>query len=102
MRRDGACRVFGKISESELKKMHDDFVVACCGKVKKGAPYSARPNSFDEIRAKHPNAYRPWSQEQDEELKKLFTSGRSTKDLMEKFGRKKGGITARLEKLGLR
>jgi len=97
-----AVQVFGKISESELKKMHDDFVVACGGKVKKGAPSTARPNSFAEIRTKHPNAYRPWSEEQDEELKKLFTSGRSTKDLMEKFGRKKGGITARLEKLGLR
>ncbi len=29
--------VFGKISEAELKKMHDNFVMACGGKVKKQA-----------------------------------------------------------------
>ena len=56
---------------------------------------------FEQIREKHPNAYRSWSKEQDEELKNLFVSGISIPDLMKKFGRKRGGITARLEKLGL-
>jgi len=111
-----AVEVFGKLKAEEIKKMHDDFVKACGGKIgkikkelksqegkdHKGAPSTARPNGFTEIREKHPNAYRPWNKEQDEELGKLFISGVSTKDLMEKFGRKKGGITARLEKLGLR
>ncbi|MBI3306015.1 AAA family ATPase [Candidatus Nomurabacteria bacterium] len=101
-------QVFSKIPENDLKKMHEDFVLACGGKIKKepknsgqeGAPYSARPNAFAEIREKHPNAYRPWSKEQDEELGKLFIDGASISDLMQKFGRKRGGITARLEKLG--
>jgi len=108
-----AIQVFGKLSETELKKMHDDFMIACGGKVNKkvqeketkGAPYSARPKSlvpFAEIRVKHPNAYRPWNKEQDEELKNLYTSGAKVPDLIKKFGRKRGGITARLEKLGLR
>jgi hypothetical protein len=95
-------KVFGSLSADELKKMHENFVVACGGKIlknknkviKRGEPYA-------EIRAKHPNAFRPWSKEQDEELKKLFTEGQKIKDLMETFGRKRGGITARLEKLGL-
>lgn len=117
-----AINVFGKLSTEELKKMCDNFIVAYGGKMKKnstptqasplkrgikeetvaGAPSTARPKSFAEIREKHPNAYRPWSGEQDEELKKLFTSGFKIADLMKNFGRKRGGITARLEKLGLR
>ncbi len=103
-------QVFGKLSKEEVRKMHDDFVVASGGKIQKperkeskeGAPSTARPNGFAEIREKHPNAYRPWSKEEDEELGKLFISGLPIKDLMAKFGRKRGGITARLEKLGLK
>jgi hypothetical protein len=102
-------KVFGSLSADELKKMHENFVVACGGKISKnkekentkGAPSTARQNAFAEIREKHPNAYKPWSKEQDEELKKLFTEGQKIKDLMKSFGRKRGGITARLEKLGL-
>ena len=103
-----ATQVFGKILEKDLQKMHDDFVVACGGEVKKmSTPTQAPPlkrgiNAFAEIREKHPNAYRPWSKEQDEELTKLFSSGLKVADLMKKFGRKRGGITSRLEKLGLR
>ena len=100
-----AVEVFGQLSAHGLKKMHNDFIVACGGKVgketAKGTPYSARPKAFAEIREKHPNAYRPWSKEQDEELKQLFTSGVSIVDLMKKFGRKRGGIRSRLEKNGL-
>ena len=116
-----AVQVFGKLPTIEFKKMHDDFIVACGGKVKKmsiptqaspfkrgikeettaGAPSTARPKAFAEIRAKYPNAYRPWSKEQDEELKNLFNSGSKIADLMKSFGRKRGGIIARLEKLGL-
>jgi hypothetical protein len=106
-------KVFGSLSADELKKMHENFVVACGGKMRKsstplrqkvGAPLKRgikQDTPYAEIREKHPNAYRPWSKEQDEELKKLFTEGQKIKDLMETFGRKRGGITARLEKLGL-
>lgn len=108
-----AVQVFGKLSEKDLEKMHNDFVLACGGKVKpkkakagigdtQDSPSTARPKPFAEIREKHPNAYRSWDKEQDEELGRLFSSGISVPDLMEKFGRKRGGITARLEKLGLR
>jgi hypothetical protein len=102
-------KVFGSLSADELKKMHENFVVARGGKIKKlstplrpnvGAPLK-RGIKFEEIREKHPNAYRPWSKEQDEELGKLFKEGLKIKDLMKSFGRKRGGITARLEKLGL-
>ena len=106
-----AVKVFGKLPADELKKMHDNFVIACEGKVKKfftstqASPLKRgikKEVPFAEIREKHPNAYRPWSKEQDEELKKLFTAGSKIVDLMKSFGRKRGGITARLEKLGLK
>ena len=117
-----AVQVFGKIPENDLKKMHEDFVLACGGKVSipfrpkvgisfkrgikeeiiEGAPSTARLKPFAEIREKHPNAYRPWDKEQDEELKELFLSGLSVSELMKKFGRKRGAITSRLKKLGLR
>ncbi|MCX6752685.1 MAG: PIF1 family DEAD/DEAH box helicase [Candidatus Nomurabacteria bacterium] len=103
-------QVFGKILENDLKKMHENFVVACGGKIRKdrkadlGARLPNRPSAepFSEIREKHPNAYRPWDKEQDEELGKMFIGGSSIPDLVKKFGRKRGGITARLKKLGLR
>jgi ATP-dependent exoDNAse (exonuclease V) alpha subunit len=102
-------KVFGKLSGEELKKMHENFVVACGGKIKKQKK-PARPHdssgagggkTFAEIREKHPNAFRPWSKEQDEDLKKLFNEGLKISELMKTFGRKRGGINARLEKLGL-
>ncbi len=98
-----AGEVFGNLSQIELKKMQDNFVLACGGKIQKeGAPSTARPKPFAEIREKHPNAYRPWDQVQDEELSKLFIAGTAVSDLMEKFGRKRGGINSRLKKLGLK
>ncbi len=108
-----AVQVFEKLNQNEIEKMHNDFVLACGGKVRKhaekkeiegkgGAPSTARPKPFAEIREKHPNAYRSWDKGQDEELSKLFSSGVAIPDLMKKFGRKRGAITSRLEKLGLK
>ncbi len=57
--------------------------------------------TFAEIREKHPNAFRRWNAEEDEELKKLFLEKMSIPDLMKRFGRKNGAINARLGKLGL-
>lgn len=99
-------QVFGKIPGSDLKKMHDAFITVCGGKVKKdnaqNVPAARQQEGFQKIREKHPNAYRPWSKEDDDELRKLFSSGTSIAGLTEKFGRKKGAIYSRLEKLGLR
>lgn len=96
-------KVFGKLSASELKKMHENFIITCGGKIKKGTTKKdkIKIDGFAKIREKHPNAYRPWSKEQDAELKNLFEAEMSIPDLMKKFGRKRGAITARLQKLGL-
>ncbi len=96
--------VFGKLPENELRKMHENFVIACGGrahKKKEKSELKTKVDGFSKIREKHPNAYRPWSKEDDQQLTKLFTEGVKVPDLMEKFGRKRGAITARLQKLGL-
>ena len=56
---------------------------------------------LDEMREKHPSAYLPWDEAQDEKLTKLFREGKSTVNLATMFERTKGSIRSRLVKLGL-
>jgi len=101
-------KVFGEIGSEKLTKMHNDFISAMGGK-NLGAGPSKRTRrdrkesgtSFEEIRKKFPKAYMPWGKEEDEKLKKLFGENIPIKDLAKEFGRKRGAISARLEKLGL-
>ena len=100
-------KVFGKISKDELQKMHSNFIKALGGKVEKGVKISKEKKKkggtgkLEEIRQKFPNAYRLWAKEDDEKLYKLFKKKMAVKDIAKDFGRKRGSITARLEKLGL-
>lgn len=52
-----------------------------------------------EIRKTHQQAYEPWTAEADEKLVMLFRQGKSVKELSEIFGRTKGGIRSRINKL---
>lgn len=56
--------------------------------------------SVTNIRVQHPNAYKGWSIEEDEKLKKLRDMGKSTAELADIFKRKKGAISSRLKKIG--
>ena len=100
-------KVFGKLEKEKLNKMHEDFIGAMGGKVKKISKKikdkkdKKAGTSFEEIRKKFPKAYMPWKKEEDEKLIKLFEKNIKIKDLAKEFGRKRGAITARLEKLGL-
>jgi len=49
----------------------------------------------------YPNAYSPWSIEDDKLLKELFETGKSVRELEKIFGRNSGGIKSRLRKLNL-
>jgi hypothetical protein len=60
-----------------------------------------RPHPYAKIRETHPNAGKPWSAEDDEELRRLFASGNQVADLALLFGRTPNGIRVRLERLGL-
>lgn len=66
-----------------------------------GRKKSGRGTSFEKIREKYPNAYRPWDKAQDEKLRELFVRGLSASGLAKIFGRKSGAIKSRLVKLGI-
>lgn len=51
-------------------------------------------------KAIYPNAYSPWSDEDDRQLKRLFDEGKSIEELMTIFQRNRGSITSRLRKIG--
>lgn len=50
------------------------------------------------MRLQHPNAYRPWTAEADEQLKQNFQNGHSIKKLSAALGRHEGSVTMRLKK----
>ncbi len=57
--------------------------------------------AFARIREGHPNAYRPWREEDDDELRRRFIGQATTTQLAKEFGRDRGAIRSRLKKLGL-
>lgn len=111
----GTQEAFADMDSEELEKFHKDFLTAIGGKekaqvvkkTKKGAvaKVDANGETYDErlarLREKHPNAYRPWSEEDDRRISALFEEGTSEKELATIFQRKPGAINARLKKLGL-
>lgn len=52
-------------------------------------------------RQENPNAYEPWTEEADAELKVMWDDGVSVADIAEHFGRKQSAIITRIKKLGL-
>jgi F-box protein, helicase, 18 len=58
-------------------------------------------NSFNKIREKHQDAYKPWTTEMDDELTTLYCEGITIRDLSKHFGRTKGAIRSRIKKLEL-
>lgn len=68
---------------------------AVAQKDKKARSWSER---LEKMREKHPNAYRPWTPEQDEMLKQAFQNGVSTADTSKQLGRHERSIILRLQK----
>src|SRR5262245_7996990 len=61
----------------------------------------AAQERLDEIRRTYPNAYKPWTAEQEEALASRYGEGATITELAGELGRQPGGIEARLEKLEL-
>lgn len=55
---------------------------------------------LEEIKRKFPNAYEPWSEMQDNLLKKLYSENKSINEISEILKRQPGAIRARLKKFG--
>jgi hypothetical protein len=58
--------------------------------------------SFEKNRETYPEAYKSWTDEDDNSLEYYYFQGISIKDIAELFGRNEGAITSRIRKLGLR
>ena len=52
-------------------------------------------------RQENPNAYDPWTDEDDKRLKEMWPEGKSVADIAEHFGRKESAIIVRIKKLKL-
>jgi len=61
-------------------------------------------NSFsvEKIRKKHKAAYKPWTEELDDELAEKFRQGIAVKELSKHFGRTRGAILSRIKRLELK
>ena len=62
---------------------------------------SAKRRGCHLVTQENPNAYDPWTEEADAELKKIWSEGTSIPDIAVHFGRKQGAIITRIKKLGL-
>jgi len=57
--------------------------------------------SVKDIQKTYSRSYTPWTNDEDERLKKRYKQGATINDLVNEFQRKPGGIRSRLKKLGL-
>ncbi len=103
---------FDAMDNSELQALHKQFVQKSGGREPEpgnpdapkevGAPTKASGKSkLETIRTKFPNAYRPWSKEDDAKLTDMFRESATVPVLVKKFGRQRGSINSRLIRLGL-
>jgi hypothetical protein len=98
--------IFGKLPPEELSRMQKNFIKASGGhepdpNARKEEKGGAEISKLEKLRQKHPNAYRPWSREDDDKLTVMFREGAGVSVLVKEFGRQKGSINARLVRLGL-
>lgn len=100
---DDITEAFKKIAADELTKLHKQFVVYCGGAfpVPGEEKKTATEFSVTDLRKKHANAYRPWSPEEENQLREHFQAKKKTKEIAQLLGRQPGGIRARLKKLEL-
>jgi hypothetical protein len=49
----------------------------------------------------HINAYAPWTEEEERQLKTQIEAGKSIDDIVSEMGRNKGAILSRMKKMGL-
>jgi hypothetical protein len=58
--------------------------------------------SVEKIRGQFPNAYAPWTDEDDSKLEIMFCEKKKVKEIAKFFGRNEGAINSRIKQLGLK
>jgi hypothetical protein len=104
---------FRRMLPETESKMHHDFIRSIGG-VLKGEndenrnPPKKKANETDKgvgamvrIREKYPNAYKSWTEDDDQKLTQYFSEGVKRPQLAKMFGRNGGAIRSRLVHLGL-
>ncbi|MCK4828484.1 HRDC domain-containing protein, partial [bacterium] len=94
------------VGEGKLEKYGELFletIVDYCNKHghTRHFPVEEKAYSVEEIRKTHLHAYEPWTNEDDEKLIAGYEAGKTIDELMELFGRRRGGIVSRLKKSGM-
>ncbi len=100
---------FDAMDGAELKELHKVFVQKSGGKEpspkdpknKHSNDKHTTKSKLETIRERFPNAYRPWSKEDDARLTELFRNSTKIAMLVKEFGRQRGSINSRLIRLGL-
>lgn len=98
-----ATRAFNAMPPGERLELQKNFIKLSGGKEPVPGEKKAEPelSRLEKMRLKHPNAYRPWSAEDDAKLTELFRDNATVSTLTKEFGRHRGAINSRLVRLGL-
>jgi len=97
--------ISGGISPADLAPVADALTSTLAGlaalRRQRLSSVTPAPAASGERPKRHRNQGTRWSAEDDERLVARHRAGASPRELMEEFGRSRGGILARLEHLGL-
>jgi ATP-dependent exoDNAse (exonuclease V) alpha subunit len=85
-----AVKRFGHLAKNAEKRAKSPL--------KKSAKADGWSGKIEKMRETYPNAYRPWLDEHDNELKQYFQQGESITKLSKRLGRHEGSIKMRLQK----
>lgn len=96
-----------RLKNGDFKRNHimlfeegfEDFLEAVNRAINKP---NVRNNKIEESRLKHAMAYQPWSEKDDQLLKRLYIEGKTIQQLMTLFKRNRGAIVSRIKKMGLK
>lgn len=96
-------------SREQRAQIERDFIIDCGGKLtaspaavpQKVGTKSERSEWLAKQREEHPNAYQPWSNEDDEILQTMFEADIKTTKIADFFKRRPNAIRSRLKKLKL-
>ena len=66
-----------------------------------GISLDDRASRIGDVRRRHPNAFAPWTAEQEQTLLELHRAGTPRREIAKQLGRPIGGVHRRLEKLGI-
>ena len=97
------------VGPAKLEQYGDDFLAAICEYGSEN-PYPAtatvrkadfiEDGNLDEIRRSYPRAYEPWTNDEEQELERLYNAGQDVEEIAAALGRQLGAIRSRLNRIG--